>query len=116
HARRADRMARVGAHPAGGADDGGGGARVTAGNTAPGRFVLRVLVWLPVAFVVWYFAAPLLLWPVKVIVAVIAHAGLTDLVTAVEQSAAVFTFATSLKPGEGLPRAGNVTLRPRGLS
>jgi hypothetical protein len=105
----------MGAHAAGCADDGGRGARVTAMNTPLGRFVLKVLVWLPVAFVVWYFAAPLLLWPVKVIVAVIAHAGLPDLVTAVEQSAAVFTFATSLKPGEGLAATANVTVDVDGL-
>ncbi len=61
HARRADRLADLGAHAA------------RAGRAAPlmrtplGRFVLKVLVWLPAAFVVWYFAAPLLLWPVKVL-------------------------------------------------
>lgn len=28
------------------------------------RFVLLTLAWLPVTFVVWYFAAPVLLYPV----------------------------------------------------
>ena len=33
-----------------------------------GGFVIRVLAWLPVAFVVWYFAAPVLLWPAVLLV------------------------------------------------
>src|SRR5213592_1719182 len=71
-------------------------------RTPLGRFLLKVVVWLPVAFVVWYFGAPVLLWPVKWVLAVIAHTGLPDLVTSVEQTAATFTFATSLKPGDAL--------------
>ena len=27
------------------------------------RFIVTVLAWLPLTFVVWYFAAPILLWP-----------------------------------------------------
>ena len=84
-------------------------------KTPLGRFVLKVIVWLPVAFVVWYFGAPLLLWPVKVILAVIAWAGLPDLVTSVEQSGAVFTFASSLKPGEGLATSAQITVDVDGL-
>jgi hypothetical protein len=84
-------------------------------KTPLGRFVVKVLAWLPVAFVVWYFGAPLLLWPVKVILAVIAWAGLPDLVTSVEQSAAVFTFASSLKPGEGLATSSHITVDVDGL-
>ena len=80
-----------------------------------GRFVLRVLVWLPVAFVVWYFGAPLLLWPVKLLLAAVAAAGLPDLVTAVEQNAAVFTFATTLKPGEALAASAHITVDVDGL-
>jgi len=80
-----------------------------------GRFVLKVLVWLPVAFVVWYFGAPLLLWPVKLLLAAVAAAGLPDLVTAVEQNAAIFTFATTLKPGEGLTASAHITVDVDGL-
>ena len=79
-------------------------------KTPLGRFVLKVLAWLPVAFVVWYFGAPLLLWPVKVMLAVIAWAGLPDLVTSVEQSGAVFTFASSLKPGAALATSAHITV------
>ena len=75
---------------------------MTAVHSPLGRFVLKVLAWLPVAFAVWYFGAPILLWPVKLLLDGVARAGLRDLVTAVEQSAALFTFATSLKPGTTL--------------
>ena len=84
-------------------------------RTPLGRFVLKVLVWLPVAFIVWYFGAPLLLWPVKLLLAGVAAAGLSDIVTAVEQNAAIFTFATALKPGEVLGGAANVTVDVDGL-
>jgi len=84
-------------------------------KTPLGRFVLKVLVWLPVAFVVWYFASPILLWPVRWILAAIAHAGLSDLVTSVEQNAANFTFATTLKPGEALATSAHITVDVDGL-
>ncbi|HYR01250.1 MAG TPA: exosortase H-associated membrane protein, partial [Casimicrobiaceae bacterium] len=71
-------------------------------RTPLGRFVLKVLAWLPAAFVVWYFGAPILLYPVKVLLALAASAGLPDIVTGIEQNAAVFTFATTLKPGAAL--------------
>jgi len=84
-------------------------------KTPLGRFVLKVLVWLPLAFAVWYFGAPLLLWPVRMVVALIARAGMPDLVTAVEQSGAIFTFATSLKPGAGLATSSHITVDVDGL-
>ena len=91
------------------------GTGLTLMRTPLGRFVLKVLVWLPVAFVVWYFGAPLLLWPVKLLLAGIAAAGLSDIVTAVEQNAAIFTFATALKPGEALGTAAHITVDVDGL-
>jgi hypothetical protein len=63
------------------------------------RFVLRTLAFLPLAFAVWYFAAPILLWPALLIVRAVAHAGFGDLVRAVEQSGAVATFVTTLGAG-----------------
>ncbi len=39
-----------------------------------GGFVVRVFAWLPAAFVVWYFAAPVLLWPAALLVELVAHA------------------------------------------
>jgi hypothetical protein len=80
-----------------------------------GRFVLKVLGWLPAMFVVWYFSAPLLLWPVKLLLAAVAHTGFADLVTAVEQNAAVFTFATTLRPGEAIAASARVTVDVDGL-
>ncbi len=63
------------------------------------RFILRVLAWLPIAFVVWYFAAPLLLWPAGWLVKAVSYAGFGDLVRQVDQAGHIFTFATTLRPG-----------------
>lgn len=63
------------------------------------RFVLRTLALLPLAFAVWYFAAPILLWPAVLIVRAVAHVGFADLVRAIEQSGAVATFVTTLGAG-----------------
>jgi hypothetical protein len=62
-------------------------------------FVARTLGWLPLAFAVWYFTAPLLLAPAVIIVRAIARAGLGDIVRSVEQSANAVTFVTALRPG-----------------
>lgn len=66
------------------------------------RFILRTLAFLPLAFAVWYFAAPLLLWPALLVVRAIAYVGFGDLVRAVEQSDAVATFVTTLRAGAGV--------------
>jgi hypothetical protein len=71
------------------------------------RFVLRALAWLPVAFAVWYFTAPLLLWPAKLLVELIARTSLPDLVRAVEQGGTLWTFVTTLRPGQA---AGSGTI------
>lgn len=84
-------------------------------RSALGRFVVKVLAWLPAAFAVWYFAAPLLLWPVRLMLDAATRAGLGDIVTAVEQGAAIFTFATSLKPGNAAGGAARVTVDVDGL-
>jgi len=76
------------------------------GRSPLARFVLAVLAWLPVTFAVWYFAAPLILWPATLLTELVARVGFGDLVTAVEQNAAVVTFATSLKAGQAI--AGGV--------
>ena len=65
-------------------------------------FVLAVLAWLPLTFAVWYFGAPLLLWPAVLIIEAVAHGAFAALVTAVEQAGALVTFTTSLRPGTGL--------------
>jgi len=80
-----------------------------------GRFVLKVLAWLPAAFVVWYFGAPLLLWPVKILLELAVRAGFSDLVATIEQNAALFTFATTLRPGAAAGTAGRITVDVDGL-
>jgi hypothetical protein len=74
------------------------------------RFVLRALLWLPPAFAVWYFAAPIILWPAKLLVEAIARFGFADIVHTVEQTGAVYTFATTLKPGQAAAATGNVAV------
>jgi hypothetical protein len=74
------------------------------------RFIVRVFAWLPLAFVVWYFAAPVLLWPVRLAVEAVVALGLGDLVRAVEQHGGTLTFVTSLRPGEARTTGGTVTV------
>jgi len=78
------------------------------------RFVLAVLAWLPVTFAVWYFAAPVILWPVTLLTELVARTGFGDLVRAVEQNAAVVAFTTSLKPGQAIA-GGVVTVEVNAL-
>jgi hypothetical protein len=74
------------------------------------RFVVRVVAWLPVAFAVWYLAAPVLIWPARLLVELVARAGFADLVRAVEQSGATLTFATSLRPGTATAATASITV------
>jgi len=74
------------------------------------RFIGVVLLWLPVAFALWYFAAPILLWPAKLVVDAIARTGLHDIVDAVEQHGSVLTFATTLRPGLAETTSARVTV------
>jgi len=75
-----------------------------------GGFVVRVLGWLVVGFVVWYVAAPILLWPVALITRLIAQVALSDLVRGIEQSGALLVFTTSLKPGAAAAQSAQVTV------
>jgi hypothetical protein len=63
------------------------------------------LGWLPVAFAVWYVAAPAILYQVALIVRGVAYAAMRGLVAEVEQSRAVVTFVTTLKLATFTPRA-----------
>jgi hypothetical protein len=72
-------------------------------------FIARVFAWLPAAFVVWYFAAPVLMWPVALLVELVARTGFGDLVRGVEQAGSVLTFATALKPGSSSTRGAEIT-------
>ena len=73
-------------------------------------FVIKVFAWLPVAFLVWYFAAPVLLWPAAIVVELVARAGFADLVHGIEHAGATLTFATSLKPGTSSAHSGQITV------
>lgn len=78
-------------------------------RSSVGRFVLLTLGWLPVAFIVWYLAAPLLLAPSVLVVRAIAWVSLSDIVRTTEQSSALATFVTTLRPG-GTSLHGVVTV------
>jgi hypothetical protein len=64
-----------------------------------GRFVAAVLMWLPATFALWYFAAPVLLWPVVMLLRIVAAAGFPDLILGVDMDTATLTFLTTLRPG-----------------
>ena len=73
-------------------------------------FIVRVFAWLPVAFVAWYFAGPVLTWPIAVIVELVARAEFADLVRGIEQTRTTLVFATSLKPGVTTAQAAQITV------
>ena len=75
-----------------------------------GGLIARVFAWLPVTFAIWYFAAPVLLWPAAVLTQVAARTGLADIVRAVEQSRAELVFATSLKAGSAAAQGGEIAV------
>jgi hypothetical protein len=81
----------------------------------PARFVVTVLAWLPLAFVVWYFGAPVLLWPVKLLVEGVARVGFGDLVAGIEESAATLTFTTWLNPGDAARASAHIVVDVDGL-
>ena len=75
------------------------------------RFILRVAAWLPLTFAIWYLAAPLLVWPVALLAELFMKSAFGDLIRSVEQSGALLTFITSLKPAQGtLPGAARAVV------
>jgi hypothetical protein len=78
---------------------GRGAAPSPAANALLPRFVLRTLVWLPLTFALWYFAAPILLWPVRALSGALSRVLFGDLVAAVEMTGATLSFLTTLRPG-----------------
>ena len=66
------------------------------------RFVAAALAWLPVTFGAWYVLAPLLLWPVRLLVQAVARVGFGDLTRTIESAGSSLVFVTTLKPGEGV--------------
>ena len=75
-----------------------------------GHFVLRVAAWLPLAFALWYIAAPLLVWPVTLLSTGVARGAFGDLVRGVEQNGQVITFVTGLRPGQATTSADAVAV------
>jgi len=73
-------------------------------------FIAGVFAWLPVTFVAWYFAAPVLTWPAALIVELVAKTAFADLVQSIEQVRAVLTFATTLKPGSSSTQGAVITV------
>jgi hypothetical protein len=73
-------------------------------------FIARVFAWLPAAFFVWYLGAPVLLWPVALLVQLVARIGFADLVGGIEQAGGMLTFATTLKPGGTAATGGQITV------
>lgn len=68
------------------------------------RFIALVLAWLPVTFVVWYFVAPILLYPALALAEGVLRAGFGDLVRTVGSDGATAQIITSLKPGQATGR------------
>jgi len=79
------------------------------GSPALPRFVLTTLAWLPVAFAVWYFTAPVLLWPARLAAELFLGAGFPELFRGFESDGATFRALTSLKPGQAVA-GGTVTV------
>lgn len=61
-------------------------------------FLLRILLWLPVCFVVWYLAAAVLIAPLRFLASMVFSLVMPDVVTAVEQGGNLLTFVTGLVP------------------
>lgn len=67
-------------------------------DASPGRFILRVAAWLPLAFLVWYLAGPVLAWPITLLTEGVARFGFRDLIQGVEQQGHLLTIVSTLKP------------------
>jgi len=61
--------------------------------------VLRVVAWLPLAFLVWYVLAPVILWPVQLLCRAIVALTLSPLVQRIEADGGTLSFLTTLNPG-----------------
>ena len=76
--------------------------------TTIGRFFLRILLWVPPAFMAWYVLVPLLHWPIRWFLSGMALLGVPEFVTSIQQTLHGFEFLTSLAPGS----APGQTFRP----
>jgi hypothetical protein len=67
-------------------------------GTSLGRFIVRVAAWLPLAFLVWYLAGPILAWPIGLLTEVVLKVGFGDLVSRVQQEGHLLTIVSKLRP------------------
>ena len=66
------------------------------------RFVVATLALLPVAFAVWYFTAPVLLWPAQILAEFVLKAGFAGLFSGFESDGYTLRALTTLKPGQAV--------------
>ncbi len=79
------------------------------------RFVLITFAWLPVMFAVWYFAAPILIFPAKLLAQFFTQLAFGDLVKQVLMESHALVFVTSLRPGEAMPGGAVVSVEVNAL-
>jgi len=78
------------------------------------RFIVTVLLWLPVTFAVWYVVAPVLMFAVRIL-GMLAVLPLGDLVSVIEQKGSALVFVTTLRAGQSAQAGGLVSVSVNGL-
>jgi len=78
------------------------------------RFIVTVLLWLPVTFAVWYVVAPVLMFAVRIL-SMLAVLPLGDLVSVIEQKGSALVFVTTLRAGQSAQAGGLVSVSVNGL-
>ncbi|MCL2871759.1 MAG: hypothetical protein FWF41_02065 [Betaproteobacteria bacterium] len=79
------------------------------------RFVLITFAWLPLMFVIWYFAAPILIFPAKLLAQAFTQLAFDDLVKHITMESRNLIFWTSLRPGEAMADNSAVTVEVNAL-
>jgi len=74
------------------------------------RFVLFVIAWLAPMLFIWWFAAPVLAWPLSLLSEAVTRSSFGDLLKSVEQHGELITFVTSLKPSPSVAATNAVVL------
>jgi hypothetical protein len=84
-----------------------------ARTTAPSlpRFVAKVFLWLVPSFALWYFAAPLLAWPLGFLARLGLWLTAGSVVSAIEMNGATLSVVTALRP-ESAPLGAAAVLVP----
>jgi hypothetical protein len=77
--------------------------------------VLRVVAWLPLAFGIWFFVAPILLAPARWAIEAIVRTSFGDLVQGIEQTGSVLVFLTTLRPGSTTASVARITVEVNAL-